>query len=143
MALLILAFPSCGYPLQLCRQPRSIPSWLQALRTRNYEWTVKSTHSRADANCRLCHGSLESIQRLVPACPHLAPTRYVDRHNSIVHYIHWALSTLHQVPDVHRSHYRHCLKPVVYGKDVRLFLGIYCSGSSSPESQLSRSHLGG
>ena len=80
-----------------------------------------STRSRADANCRLCHGSLESIQHLVSACPHLAPTRYVDRHNSIVRYLHWALSILHQVPDVHRSHYRHCLKTVVYGKDVRLF----------------------
>ena len=93
----------------------------QALRTRNYERAVMPTRSRADANCRLCHGSLESIQHLVSACPHLAPTQYVDRHNSIVRYLHWALSILHQVPDVHRSHYRHCLKPVVYGKDVRLF----------------------
>ena len=31
------------------------------------------------------------------------------------------MSIFHQVPDVHRSHYRHSLKTVVYGKDVRLF----------------------
>ena len=32
------------------------------------------THSQADANCCLCHGSLESIQHNVSACPYLAPT---------------------------------------------------------------------
>ena len=45
----------------------------------------------------------------------------MNRHISIVRYLQWALSILHQVPDVHRSHYRNCLKTIVYGKDVPLF----------------------
>ena len=91
------------------------------LSAQDYEWAGMSIRFQADANCRLCNGSWESIQHLVSACQHLASTRYVDRHISIVRYLHWAMSSFHQVPGVHRGHYRHSLKTVVYGKDVRLF----------------------
>ena len=92
----------------------------QSLRTRNYEYAVMKARSRQQANCRLCHQSLETIDHVISACSALAAKKYVERHSSIVRCLHWALSRHHGVPDVGADHHRHTLKPVVYGRGVRI-----------------------
>ena len=58
----------------------------QSLKTKNYQYAIMKSIAWTDANCRLCKGSLETIDHIVSACPVLARTSYIERHNRIVKY---------------------------------------------------------
>lgn len=85
----------------------------QALRTRNYEYAVMKSRSRDEAKCRLCGDHLETVDHIVSACPVLAKTSYIRRHDSIVRYLHWCLCRKMGVVGAGTSHYSHRLSPIV------------------------------
>jgi len=84
----------------------------QALRTRNYEYAVMGSRRHGDAKCRLCREFQETVDHIVSACPVLARSSYISRHDSIVRYVHWCMSRKIGVLDTVKSHYGHPLVPI-------------------------------
>lgn len=46
-----------------------------------------------DTRCRLCNRDEESVQHLISACPQLAPTAYLSRHNNAAKIMHLELAS--------------------------------------------------
>ena len=58
----------------------------QALHTNAYNANV--FHCSGDPLCHLCHSFNETLYHILSSCPFLAPTRYLQRHNSVAALIH-------------------------------------------------------
>lgn len=92
----------------------------QSLKMRNYQAAVMKTIPVAAVNCRMCHHSYATIDYIiVSACPFLAETAYITRHNSVLCYIHHCVCRAVGIP-VSVSHYQHQLVPVVENDKVKI-----------------------
>ena len=92
----------------------------QSLKTKNYQYAIMKSIPRTDANCRLCKGSLETIDHIVSACPVLARTSYIERHNRIVKYVHFEMCKARDLP-TGASRFDHQLKALVKSNQYRLY----------------------
>ena len=92
----------------------------QSLKTKNYQYAIMKSIARTDANCRLCKGSLETIDHIVSACPVLARTSYIERHNRIVKYVHFEMCRARDLP-TGASRFDHQLKALVKSDRYRLY----------------------
>ena len=55
----------------------------QAIRTNAYNFIANLLNCTEDPSCRLCQSADETIYHLLTACPALAATEYLKRHNSV------------------------------------------------------------
>ena len=58
----------------------------QALNTKAHATYI--TKTSADAKCRMCKSKDEIVLHILTACPKLAATEYLKRHNEVVRLIH-------------------------------------------------------
>ena len=63
--------------------------------------------------CRICGTSEETIVHLLAACPILATTAYLHRHNLVAAMIHWHLMRFYSFQSCSRSWYSHKPPPVI------------------------------
>lgn len=82
----------------------------QALRTRHYDKAVLKISQ--DDKCRICQEHVETIDHIVSACPILAKTEYLKRHDRVCSYLHWQICTALEVPNTCPKWYEHSPKPV-------------------------------
>jgi len=70
--------------------------------------------------CRVCGQAEETIVHLLAACPVLALTAYLYRHNLVAAVIHWHLSKVYSLPLSGGSWFTHQPLPVVEGSSAKL-----------------------
>ena len=58
----------------------------QALNTKQHQ--AKVLHTTKDPTCRLCKSANETVTHILAACPKLAQTEYLKRHNAVAAVIH-------------------------------------------------------
>lgn len=75
----------------------------QVIATKYYLKTITKTSE--DGNCRLCQKHVESIDHIISACPVLAPTEYVTRHNQVAKIIHLELAKMYNILTVQTPPY--------------------------------------
>ena len=75
--------------------------------------------------CRICGTSEETIVHLLAACPILATTAYLHRHNLVAAVIHWHLMRFYSFQSCSRSWYSHKPPPVIESSIVKIiYYGI-------------------
>jgi len=79
-----------------------------------------------DTSCRLCRVDQETIPHIISACSALAPTKYVERHNRIVKYIHWLMCKDMKSPGVAAHYPRHNLVRFVDTPTAKLYWEFTC-----------------
>jgi hypothetical protein len=89
----------------------------QSLKTKNYLKHIMKTGE--DSSCRYCHQHQETIDHLVSACPTLAKSEYLVRHNKVAQYVHWKVCQ-HYGIQVHKSWYQHEVTPVAENDKVTI-----------------------
>ena len=89
----------------------------QSLRTKNYLANIMKTES--DPKCRFCKQHNETIDHLVSACPTLAKSEYITRHNKVAQYIHHKVCQ-HYGINVKNHWYEHEITPVVENKSMKI-----------------------
>ena len=72
-----------------------------------------------DSRCRYCHEQSETIDHLVSACPTLAKSEYLVRHNKVAQYIHWKVYQ-HYGIEVNKNWYQHEVTPVAENEKVTI-----------------------
>ena len=101
----------------------------QVIATRVYEAKIMRKNIPTIL-CRACGQAEESILHLLCACPALAPTVYLYRHNLVAQALHWHLSQFYSLPLSSGSWYTHKPMPVSEGSMVKLLwdFGIVTEG---------------
>ena len=89
----------------------------QAIRTKAYN--VNVLHSSNDSLCRWCHSSDETIFHVLSACPALAPTEYLERHNSVASLLHKHICEYYGIPTCKRP-WLYKPQPVLTGEYVKI-----------------------
>ena len=89
----------------------------QSLRTKNYQAKIMKTQE--DPKCRFCNQYNETIDHLVSACPTLAKTEYLIRHNKVAQYIHHRICQ-HYGISVKNHWYEHEVAPVMENNKVKI-----------------------
>ena len=82
----------------------------QSLFTLNFQANI--LHSGADARCRLCNTSTETIDHLISGCTILAPNKYKNRCNCVGQHIHRKICN-HYDLETPNKWYEQKLLPVV------------------------------
>jgi len=84
----------------------------------------------ATISCRACGQAEESILHLLCACPALAPTVYLHRHNLVAQVLHSHLSRFYSLPLSSGSWYSHKPMPVSENSGAKLLwdYGIVTEG---------------
>jgi len=71
-------------------------------------------------NCRLCGHAEETIVHLLSACPVLAPTGYLHRHNLVAKAIHWHLMRVYSFSKTSQSWCSHKPPSVPESSDAKI-----------------------
>ena len=70
----------------------------QMLDTRNFRAHILHSIPLSEDCCRMCGNRGETVDHILNYCPVLARKAYVDRHDSVVKLLHWAICAHHQAP---------------------------------------------
>ena len=70
--------------------------------------------------CRVCGQSEETIVHLLAACPLLAASAYLYRHNLVAGALHWHLMKVYSIRPVSKSWFTHKPPPVVETPQVKI-----------------------
>ena len=93
----------------------------RALRTWAYNCTILWVH--VSPSCLLCNGANETTFYLLSACPYLAGTQYVQKHNSVASLLHRMICTHYGFHPYEKP--RLCVpQPVVDSMDVNF---VFCT----------------
>lgn len=93
----------------------------QALRTNAYNTNV--LHCSTDPLCRLCHSSDETIFHILSSCPFLAPTSYLERHNSVAALVHKQICMAYGITTSERQ-WLYRPQPVVTSGNVKILWDV-------------------
>ena len=89
----------------------------QALNTKAHAtYILKSSH---DPKCRMCNCSDETVAHLLTACPKLAATEYLTRHNEVARLVHRSICEVYNIK-VARQPWHHVPEPVVETDNVKI-----------------------
>ena len=77
----------------------------QALNTKNHQ--AKILHTSADPTCRLCKSANETVTHILTACPKLAQTEYLKRHNAVAAVIHKSICDDYNIETVKQIRLHH------------------------------------
>jgi len=90
----------------------------QAIATRNYQsiWAAGN-----GGRCRMCGEEKETVPHIISACPSLARTKYIERHDRVVKYLHWALCKENKIKEVSRQYGAHQLITFCRNERMRLY----------------------
>ena len=91
----------------------------QAIATRHYQVTVIGRGDVVDI-CRVCGTRGETVDHIVACCPALAKTLYIERHDTLVKLVHWALCKRHGLGQPGSNPLKHHLVPVTENPDMKL-----------------------
>ena len=89
----------------------------QALNTKSHATHILKTSQ--DPRCRMCNRSDETVAHLLTACPKLAATEYLARHNEVARLVHRSISEAHGIK-VTRQPWHHAPQPVVETEKVKI-----------------------
>eukprot|EP00794_Sanderia_malayensis_P013027 gene13027-14365_t len=89
----------------------------QSLFTRYYQANILK--NGADAKCRFCDKSTETVDHLISGCSVLAPSEYVQRHNRVGQCLHWGICN-HYGIETTSNWFEHEPKTVTNGKNVTI-----------------------
>ena len=93
----------------------------QALRTNAYNTNV--LHCSSDPLCRLCHSFDETMFHILSSCPVLAPTGYLQRHNSVAALIHKRICEYYCIPTCEKP-WLYSPQAVVTSNDVKILWDV-------------------
>ena len=82
----------------------------QMVQTNNFRAHISHSIPVDQDRCRRCKAPGETIDHVLGACPTLAPTLYVERHNRVVKYLHWSICRFSPVPGLAPSPASHHLE---------------------------------
>ena len=82
-------------------------------------YQAKILKNGADPRYRLCTHSEETIDHMTSGCPTIVNTEYLQRHNRVAKFIHWALCKHYEISHTEKW-YEHTPEPVVKGKNVTI-----------------------
>ncbi|XP_065188280.1 uncharacterized protein LOC135819059 [Sycon ciliatum] len=91
----------------------------QTIATRHYQVTVIGRGDVVDI-CRVCGTRGETVDHIVACCPALAKTLYIERHDTLVKLVHWALCKRHGLGRPGSNPLKHHLVPVTENLDMKL-----------------------
>ena len=78
-------------------------------------YQAKILKNGTDLRCRLCTHSEETIDHMISGCPTIVNTEYLQLHDRVAKFIHWALCKHYEIPHTEKW-YGHTQEPVVKGK---------------------------
>ena len=93
----------------------------QALRTNAYNTNV--LHCSDDPLCRLCHSFDETVYHILSSCPLLAPTGYLQRHNSVAALIHKQICEFYDIYTCEKP-WLYNPQPVVSSNHVKILWDV-------------------
>ena len=90
----------------------------QAITTR---YTMKHIHNTYDDDiCRACKRHKETIHHVISACPILAPTKYIERHDNVCRYIHLCLARKFDLLQEYPPWYKYDPEPLLENENVKI-----------------------
>lgn len=92
----------------------------QVIATRNYQKYIIKNNLETDY-CRLCNHSSETIQHLTSACPRLANTEYLHRHNLSAGILHQYIARKNNLITDEVPYYEYKPEPVLEDRNFKLY----------------------
>ena len=91
------------------------------MRTNAYNTNV--LHCSDDPLCRLCHSFDETVYHILSSCPLLAPTGYLQRHNSVAALIHKQICEFYDIYTCEKP-WLYNPQPVVSSNNVKILWDV-------------------
>jgi Reverse transcriptase (RNA-dependent DNA polymerase) len=77
-----------------------------------------SKHTNGGTDCRMCKGTIETIEHVISCCPKWLSTLYIDRHDSVARNIYYILCRKY---DLQPPHYTQRVEPVKENDRCKLY----------------------
>ena len=85
------------------------------------KYTKKHIHkTTTDDTCRACKQHHETIHHIISACPVLATTKYIERHDNVCRYIHLRLAEKYNLLTEYPPWYRYSPEPLLENDTVKI-----------------------
>lgn len=93
----------------------------EVIATRNHiKYIIKDSNAPED-RCRRCGSTGETIDHVVSACPTLAQSDYLKRHNNVAKILYLELLKQHQIMKDPRRYYTYTPEPIIENENVKIY----------------------
>ncbi|KAL1446981.1 hypothetical protein WDU94_000610 [Cyamophila willieti] len=93
----------------------------EVISTRNYTKHIIKAPNAPEDHCRRCNAPGETIDHIISACPTLAQSDYLKRHNNVAKIIHLELLKLYQITKDLVYYYSYNPEPVVESEHIKIY----------------------
>lgn len=93
----------------------------EVIATRNYLKHIIKDPNIPEDRCRRCGSPGETIDHIISACPTLAQSDYLKRHNNVAKIIHQELLKHYQIPNGLPYYYNYIPEPVIDTDDLKIY----------------------
>ncbi|KAL1447477.1 hypothetical protein WDU94_012389 [Cyamophila willieti] len=93
----------------------------EVIATRNYMKHIIKESNAPEDRCRRCGAPGETIDHIISACPTLAQSDYLKRHNNVAKKVHLKLLQHYQIPTETTQYYKYIPEPVIENENIKIY----------------------